>query len=81
MQAIKLHARVDHDRKLSLQLPDDVPEGDVEVIVLAPERPAGDACREHLETLFRKLASSPRARMSKAEIDAYLVQERAAWER
>jgi hypothetical protein len=81
MQAIKLHAHVDRDRKLSLQLPDEVPEGDVEVIVLAPTPVDVRDRRQHLETLFRKLAASSRTRLSKAEIDAYLADERATWER
>jgi len=81
MQAVKLRAHVDRDRKLSLQLPDEVPEGDVEVIVLAPERADARDRRQHLEDLFRKLAASRRARLSKVEIDAYLAAERASWER
>jgi hypothetical protein len=81
MQAIKLHARVDRDRRLSLQLPEDVPEGDVEVIVLAPARPDASACRQHLERLLDRLATNPRARLSKEQIDAQLAEERASWER
>lgn len=83
MQAIKLSARVDRDRRISLQLPPEVPPTDVEVIVLVPE-PAGDAeaaQRQHLEALFRRLDASVRARLSKEEIDAYLAEERASWER
>lgn len=81
MQVIKLHAHVDRDRKLSLQLPDEVPEGDVEVIVLAPAPVDAQDRRQHLETLLRKLASGSRTRLSKAQIDAYLAEERAGWER
>lgn len=81
MQAIKLHAHVDSDRKLSLQLPNEVPEGDVEVIVLVPSHADVRDPRQHLETLLRKLAACSRTRLSKAEIDAYLAEERASWER
>jgi len=81
MQAVKLHAHVDRDRKLSLPLPVEVPEGDVEVIVLAPQRGAPGDRRQHLERLLGKLAASARVRLSKDEIDAYLAQERASWER
>jgi len=80
MQAIKLHAHVDRDRKLSLQLPEEVPEGDVEVIVLAPARSDIRDTRQHLEMLLRKLAASSRVRLSKTEIDAHLAEERASWE-
>lgn len=84
MQPIKLNARVGRDRRISLQLPADVPEGEVvEVIVQTPatgeagERPQ----REYLEALLRRLAEGKRARLSKEEIDAYLAEERASWER
>jgi RNase H-fold protein (predicted Holliday junction resolvase) len=84
MEPIKLNARVGRDRRLSLQLPADVAEGEVvEVIVRTPakgeagERPQ----REHLEAFLRRLAEGKRARLSKEEIDAYLAEERASWER
>jgi len=81
MQAIKLHAHVDRDRKLSLQLPEDVPLGDVEVILLAPVRSDASACRQYLVRLMDRLAASPRIRLSKAQIDAHPAAERASWER
>jgi len=37
MRAIKLNSRIEKDRTLSVQLPDDVAEGPAEVIVLVPE--------------------------------------------
>lgn len=81
MQAIKLNARVDCHRRLSLQLPAEVPEGEVEVIILAPSAGALNDRRRHLETLLGKLETHPRPRLSKSEIDAYLAQERVSWER
>jgi len=81
MQAIKLNAHVDRDRKLLLQLPDEVPEGDVEVIVLAQQRVVWQDRKQHLEALLGKLAASSRTRLSKAQIDDFLAQERTAWER
>lgn len=40
MQAVKLSATVGADRRLELELPDDIAPGDVEVIVLAMRQPA-----------------------------------------
>lgn len=83
MQAIKPSARVNGDRRISLQLPPEVPLTDVEVIVLVlePAADADDEQRKHLEALFRRLDASARSRLSKEEIDAYLAEERASWER
>jgi hypothetical protein len=84
MEPIKLNARVGRDRRISLQLPADVAEGEVvEVIVRTPATgEAGEQPpREHLEALLRRLAEGNRVRLSKEGIDAYLAEERASWER
>lgn len=81
MQAIKLRAYVDRDRKLSLQLPAEVPESDVEVIVLAPARADVREGRRHLEKQLCKLTANLRARRFKAEIDADGVEKRASSDR
>lgn len=83
MQAIKLNAHVGRDRRVSVQLPEDMPEGEVEIIVLARGAAEADenTRRAYLETLLRRIAASDRPRRSKAEIDAYLAGERASWER
>ena len=78
---VKLQARVDRDRKLSLQLPEIVPVGEVEVIVHAPTQARADDARQHLEALLSRVAASARSRPTQAEIDAYLAEERASWER
>jgi hypothetical protein len=83
MQAIKLKARVGADRRISVELPPEVPETDVEVIVLVPgpETDRENEQRRALEALFRKLDAGGRPRLSKEEIDRYLEGERASWER
>lgn len=82
MQAIKLSARVDPDHRISLELPPDVPETEVEVIVLVPEPDAAgeNEQRRALEALFGRLDASGRPRRSKEEIDRDLEEERASWE-
>jgi hypothetical protein len=54
MRAIKLNSRVEKDRTLSVQLPDDVAEGPAEVIVLVPE--AGEPSRRPLVHELNEIA-------------------------
>jgi hypothetical protein len=79
MQAVKLKTYITKNHRLELDLPDDIPEGDAEVIVLvqdAPE-PAGE---ESLRDFFQALDASPRPRMSKEEIDRYIEEARNSWD-
>ena len=76
MRAIKVQAQVSKDHTIRLQLPEDVQEGPAEVIVLVSEgRDRGRSLKEFLANL----ATTPRARLSKEEIDRYLAEERASW--
>ena len=79
MHAFKLNAHIDHNHRLEIQLPADVPEGNAEVIVLIPHppSPAVEGLRSFFDNLDRH---PPQQRYSKEEIDAYLANERASWD-
>ncbi len=80
MNAIKFNAHIDHNHRLEIQLPSDVPEGDAEVIVLIPSViPSEAQRRRHLETLFAQCAHSGNPGRSAEEIDRQLAEERASW--
>lgn len=83
MQAIKLKTRIGRDHRIEIDLPPEVPEGEVEVIVLVPEAVQDSEAeqRRYLEEFFRKLDATDRPHLSKEEIDRYLEEERASWER
>lgn len=83
MRAIKLKSRVSSDHRLNVQLPEDVPEGEAEVIVLVSEREEEVAVRQQtaLKEFFAHLDRLSIPRRTKEEIDRYLDEERASWER
>lgn len=82
MQAYKTHQKITEDRHVTLTVPDEFPIGEAEIIVLAqvPEA-VRVGQRESLESFFRKLDSTPPSGRSKEDIDRYLEEERASWER
>lgn len=80
MRAIKLTTRIGDDHILNLRLPDDVPAGMAEVIVLYPETPAIGRPGS-LEEFMRRLQEANIPRRTKEEIDRYLKEERDSWER
>ncbi len=80
MQAIKLNAHIDHNHRLEIQLPIDVPEGDAEVIVLIPSSVPNEALRRrHLEELLERSAHTGNAGRSAADIDRQVAEERDSW--
>ena len=80
MRAIKLTARIDQNHRLEIQLPDTVPEGNAEIIVLIPsEVPLEASRRNHLKDLFERLARANRPGRSAAEINSQLAVERKSW--
>lgn len=79
MQAVKLKTYITKDRRLELDLPDDIPEGAAEIILLVQDAPS-PAEEESLRDFFQKLDASPRARMSREEIDQYIEEARNSWE-
>lgn len=83
MKAYELTARVGSGHRLEVELPPDAPEGEVKVIVLFPEPCPDEEAeqRRYLEDFFRKLDATDRPRLTKEEIDRYLEEERAGWER
>ena len=79
MHALKISARIDSNHRLEIQLPDDAPEGDAEVIVLIPSVQSTQAAG--LRSYFEKLDCQPALKQnSKAKVDAYLAKERASWD-
>jgi hypothetical protein len=79
MQAIKLTTYIDKNHRLELDLPDDLPEGAAEVIVLIPDAPE-PAGGESLRDFFNALDAAPRPGMGKEEIDRYIEEVRNSWD-
>jgi hypothetical protein len=78
MKALKLKVMIGGDRRLVLDMPDEVEEGPAEVIVLVPERaqrPSVGGLEAHVERLMAR----PRGRAPE-EIDAELRAERESWD-
>jgi hypothetical protein len=84
MQAYRVAVTISDHR--TVQLPDDVPAGPAEVIVLVgadARAPVDEAVPTGNRGLFRfldKLQASDHERRSKEEIDAELAEERASWD-
>jgi hypothetical protein len=81
MQAVKLKANVGRDHRIELELPAEIPEGEVEVIILASgpsdqPKPPSRTLREFNDWLRQQ----PSTGRSKEEVDAYIAAERASWE-
>ncbi len=79
MYAVKLDTAIPHNRHLVIQLPNDVPIGDAEVIILSkPKIQQGNG--QALLRFLRERRLPPQHRRSAAEIDAQIEQERHAWD-
>ena len=79
MQAVRLRAVGGNDRQLQITVPDEIPVGEVEVIVL--ERRLSGARTEHcLGELFAELDRMPHRSLTKEQVDGYLSEERASWD-
>jgi len=79
MQAVKLQTYITKNHRLELDLPDDMPEGAAEVIVLVQDLKESTG-EESLRDFFKALDASPRPRMSKEEIDRYIDETRNSWD-
>lgn len=82
MKALKLAAEV-VDHRLDLQLPEDIDEGPVEIIVLVPQG-GRDASRQAGGWTLDEFLSRPRVDsryiQSKEQIDELVRRERESWE-
>jgi hypothetical protein len=79
MQAIKLTTYIDKNHRLELDLPDDLPEGAAEVIVLVQDSPK-PASEESLRDFFKRLDAAPRPDMGKEEVERYIEAARNSWD-
>lgn len=79
MRTIRLRARITKDHELRGKVPEDLPEGTVDVTLQLGQAP-GNAAEGELRQFLDRLAKSPRKTRTKEEIDRYLEAERASWE-
>lgn len=81
MRVIRLAGTIGPDRKLHLQLPDDVAEGPAEVIVSIPEPGTPSDGVSDFGKFLDFVDSLPPGNRSKEEIDRALQAERDSWEK
>ena len=79
MQAVRLNAVLGADRCLRVEVPSEIPTGEVEVIVLAAQSPELRA-EQTLCELFAAIDRMPHKRLTKEAVDRYLAEERASWD-
>jgi len=79
MQAIRLNAVVSDDHRLQIVVPEEIPVGEVEVIVLAGTQ-ATSGTKQTLDDLFAELDRMPHKHLTRKEVDRYLADERASWD-
>lgn len=79
MQAVRLNAVVGDDHRLQIVVPQEIPVGEVEVIVLASS-PTPARVEQTLSELFAELDRMPHKRVTKEDVDRYLAEERASWD-
>ncbi|EIC21518.1 hypothetical protein [Thiorhodovibrio frisius] len=86
MRAERLRAYVEDDHSLTLQLPPEVPSGDVDVLVLYSElpgvitEPETPSKPKTLEEFDAWLAQQPAIDRSPDEIVREIAEERASWD-
>lgn len=79
MQAVRLNAVVGADRCQRIEIPEKIPIGEVELIVLASQ-PPGVRAGQPLSQRFAAIDGMPHQRLTKEEVDSYLAEERATWD-
>ncbi|MCU0836321.1 MAG: hypothetical protein MUC77_18115 [Chromatiaceae bacterium] len=79
MQAVRLNAVLGDDHRLQVVVPEEIPVGEVEVIVLATS-PTPARAEQTLSELFAELDRMPHRRLTKEEVDRYIAEERASWD-
>ena len=79
MRAVKLETIISKDRKLSLTVPEEIPSGPVEVVILSK---ALDVDREtSLMEFLNYLDTLPMSKRSLEEFELDIEAERQAWEK
>lgn len=79
MVAVRLEAVIPRNRKLAITVPAEVPVGAVELIIVSKQKAQQSNAQAVLQHL-RQRRLAPEHRRSAAEIDAYIEQERMAWD-
>ncbi len=79
MQAVRMSAVIGADHWLQVVVPDEIPVGAVEVIVLARQPSEGES-RQTLGELFGDLDRMSHKPVTAEEVDRYLAEERASWD-
>ncbi|MBL8529379.1 MAG: hypothetical protein JNL68_16975 [Burkholderiales bacterium] len=82
MHTYRSQQTVDEDRRVTLTLPADFPLGEAEITVFSQEPELEQSrLREAMQALLRRLETLPESGRSKEEIDRYIDEERASWDR
>jgi hypothetical protein len=79
MKAYRISTEIPQDHELVLHLPDDIPAGQAEVLVLTGEG-SERSDRESMKAFLDRLASPGRNTRSKKQIDDELLSERNSWD-
>lgn len=79
MQAHKYETIIRADHRVTIELPDNFPEGEAEIIVLAKSPHPMPVKNETLIDFLDWLKTQPPSGRSKEEMDAQIAEERAAW--
>jgi hypothetical protein len=82
MKIVRLKIVIDASRQLQLQLPPDIPIGEVEVIIMITpsDTTLGAAPAIAFRELFAVLDADQRTRLSTEELDRWIQGERDAWD-
>ncbi len=79
MPAVKLEAAVSDNHQLVLQVPDEIPAGTVEIVILAKGKPLASTGQAILDFLA-EAAKYPIESRSAEDIEVDIRAERNAWE-
>ena len=79
MQACKVFSTIGPDRKLVLDVPKEIPPGEVEVIILASQSSPSPK-KQSLLRYLDDLGQRPRKTRAKEAIDRELRAERGSWQ-
>lgn len=79
MRAHRVKAHVTPNQPLLVSLPPDVPEADVEVIVLFPDEIAEGRTFDTLRDFNDWLGEQPSSGRTEEQTDRYIAEERASW--